>query len=154
MAFAKGADKFAIGSFNQAITLDPINPNLRVALGGVYYALGDFDKAIQTFEMAVLAKPDLANIHYNLSAAYREKGENQKAIDEMTTVLSLVAKDSPDYELAKAELENLEQKKVAEEEEIQETENLTPPKENEEILEPTIDLPEGVEPPETSETTE
>ena len=149
MAFAKGADQFAIASFSQAIALDPVNPNLRIALGGVYYALGDFDNAIQVFKLAALAKPDLANTHYNLSAAYREKGDSQNAINEMTTVLSLVKKDSPDYELAKAELENLEQKKAAQEEQSKETENLTPPKENQEILNPPLNLPEGSEPPKT-----
>ncbi|MEK7111887.1 MAG: tetratricopeptide repeat protein, partial [Patescibacteria group bacterium] len=113
MPFAQGADNFAIQSFNQSIALDPTNPNLRIALGGVYYALGRYDEAIRVFELAVLSKPDLANAHYNLAVAYREKGEIEKAIEQMKLVLSLVEKDSSDYELAKTELENLEKKRPA-----------------------------------------
>ncbi|MBI4157436.1 tetratricopeptide repeat protein, partial [Candidatus Woesebacteria bacterium] len=65
MPFAKGADQFAIQTFSQAVALDPFNPNLRIALGGVYYALGNYDEAIKVFASAVTVKNDLANAHYN-----------------------------------------------------------------------------------------
>jgi len=78
--FAQGADQFAIQTYNQSIALDPINPNLRIALGGLHYALGDYDTAIRVFELATLAKPDHANAHYNLAVALREKGEIQRAV--------------------------------------------------------------------------
>lgn len=144
MAFAQGADQFTISSYNQAIALDPVNPNLRIALGGVYYALGDFDNAIETFKLAVLAKPDLANAHYNLALAYREKGETEKAISEMTIVLSLIEGGTPDYNLAKSELENLEQKSASQV--TQEPEELTPPKKQEPAIDPPIELPEDLSP--------
>lgn len=145
MPFAQGADNFAIQSFNQAVALDPTNPNLRIALGGVYYALGRYDEAIRAFELAVLSKPDLANAHYNLAAGYREKGEIEKAIEQMKLVLSLVEKDSSDYELAKTELENLEKKRPPTEEA---SENLIPPTPAEEpVLKPPLTLPEDSTPP-------
>ncbi len=78
---AEGSDQFAIQSYNQAIALDPINPNLRIKLGGVFFALGDYDSAIEAFRTAVLAKPDLANSHFNLAVAYREVGEIDKAVE-------------------------------------------------------------------------
>ena len=108
MAFAQGADTFAVQSTQQTIALDPVNPNLRVSLGGIFYALGRYDEAIDAFTLATLAKPDLANAHYNLAIALREKGEIKKATDEMNTVLSLVGKNSADWETAKKELEKLE----------------------------------------------
>lgn len=146
MPFAEGADAFAIESFNQAVALDPINPNLRIALGGVYYALGRYDDAVKTFELAVLSKPDLANAHYNLAVAYREKGEIDNAIAQINAVLSLVEKDSKDYEVAKAELDSLEKKKPAKG--TSEGENLTPPAEAEKsTIEPPIPLPEEAIPP-------
>lgn len=77
MPFAQGADNFTIQTFAQAVALDPINPNLRIALGGVYYALGRYDEAIRAFELATVAKPDLANAHYNLAGALREKGDRK-----------------------------------------------------------------------------
>ena len=134
MAFATGADAFTIASFNQAVSLDPINPNLRIALGGVYFALGRYDDAIRTFELAAAAKPDLANAHYNWAIALREKGEIKKATDEMNIVLSLVGKDSADYETAKKELEKLE--------------SLTPPQPAPEpVIKPPLELPEEASPP-------
>lgn len=145
--FAQGADTFALQTYNQSISLDPINPNLRIALGGLHYALGDYDTAIRVFELATFAKPDHANAHYNLAVALREKGDIQKAVNEMTIVLSLVNRDSDDYELAKSELEALEKRLPAAEAEAGET--LTPPQPAEEpVIRPPLELPEEASPPE------
>jgi len=144
--FAEGADEFAIQSYNQAIALEPTNPNLRISLGGIYYSLEDYSSAIDTFRLAVAAKPDLANSHFNLSSAYREKGEIEKAINEMTIVLSLVEKDSADFFLASAELETLE-KRLSGGESV-ETPNLTPPQTQEDLPITPIELPAEAAPPE------
>lgn len=104
---AQGADQWAISSYQQAINLDPTNPVLRVAFGGVFYSLGQWDNAIRTFELAVAAKPDFANAHYNLAAALREAGATQRAIAEMEQVLRLVKQGSPDQQLAQSELDAL-----------------------------------------------
>jgi len=134
MAFAQGADNFAIQTFSQAAALDPIDPNLRISLGGTYYALGRYDEAIETFKLAALAKPDHANAHYNLAIAYREKKDYTKATEEMNTVLSLVGKGSADYETALKELKNIE--------------SLTGPETKEESnIKPPIELPEEATPP-------
>jgi tetratricopeptide (TPR) repeat protein len=144
--FAQGADEFAIQTYSQAVALDPINPNLRIALGGVYYALGRFDEAIQVFQLAVLAKPDLANAHYNLGLALREKGETDQAIAQMNAVLSLVAKDSQDYQIAKTELDNLEKNKTSKT--TGEAETLTPPAKAEApVIKPPLELPKEATPP-------
>lgn len=144
--FAEGADQFAIQSYNQAVSLDPVNPNLRIALGGVYFALGRYDDAIDAFKLAVIAKPDLANAHYNLAIAYREKKNFDNAIAEMNAVLSLVEKDSPDYALAKTELDNLERNKNIKE--TVGTENLNPPQPAEEpVITPPLELPQDATPP-------
>jgi len=149
MPFAKGADTFTVQTFTQAAALDPVNPNLRIALGGVYYALGRYDEAIRAFELAVLTKPDLANAHYNLAVALREKGEIERAIEQMNLVLSLVEKDSSDYQLAKSELDNLEKKRTVEPTTGGET--LTPPQEAEKpAIQPPLELPEESTPPESN----
>jgi tetratricopeptide (TPR) repeat protein len=113
MAFATGADQFAIQTYTQAIVLDPTNPDLRIALGGVYYALGKYDNAIDVFKLAVLAKSDYANAHYNLAVAYQAKKDYDNAITEMNTVLTLVPKDSQDYTLAQNVLTDLQKQKPA-----------------------------------------
>lgn len=146
MSFATGADQFTIQTYTQAIAFDPINPNLRIALGGVYYALGRYDDAIDAFKLAVIAKPDLANAHYNLAIAYREKKNFDNAIAEMNAVLSLVEKDSPDYALAKTELDNLERNKNIKE--TVGTQNLNPPQPAQEpVITPPLELPEEATPP-------
>ncbi len=145
---AKGSDEFALQTLTQALVLDPLDPNLRISLGGVYYALGRYDDAIKVFELAVLAKPDFANSHYNLSAAYREKGDIEKAISEMNGVLTLLPKDSPDYKKAQEELASLEKKKPAPEAETTPGETLTPPqKQSAPVVKPPIELPSEAIPP-------
>lgn len=144
--FAQGADQFAIQSYSQAVALDPINPNIRISLGGIYYALGRYDDAIRSFELAVIAKPDYANAHYNLAVALREKGDIDGAIKQMELVLSLVQKDSTDYDLANKTLSDLEAKKSIDE--TVTSDNLIPPQEAEKpVITPPIVLPEEAEPP-------
>lgn len=127
--FAQGADQFAISAYNQTIFLDPINPNLRIALGGIYYSQGNFDEAIKSFELATIAKPDLANSYYNLAIAYKDNNQPEKAKTEMQKVLSLLDKNSLDYQKALDELKNVE--------------GLTPPPtEPQPAIEPQIELPQ------------
>lgn len=146
MPFANGADQFAIQTYTQAVSLDPIDPNLRIILGGTYYALGRYDDAITAFKLATVAKPDHANSHYNLAVAYREKKDFDNAIAEMNIVLSLVNKDSQDYTLAKNTLDELEKNKPAKT--TSQTENLTPPQKAETSnIKPPIELPNEATPP-------
>ncbi|MFV1917534.1 MAG: tetratricopeptide repeat protein [Patescibacteria group bacterium] len=146
--FAQGSDVFAAQTMGQAVALDPINPNLRIALGGIHYGAGNFDTAIRVYELAVAAKPDHANAHYNLAFAYRDSGKVDAAIQQMTVVLSLVERGTDDYENARAALEDLESRREAATETPVGTE-LTPPVASEEpILKPPLELPEDSEPPE------
>jgi len=147
--FAQNADQFAIQTYSQAIQYDPINPDLRIALGGAYFARAEYDSAVRVFELAVAAKPDYANAHYNLAYALKEQGKIQQAINEMTYALSLVDRNSNDYEVAKAALEDLEAKR--EELKNEAGENLTPPNQESEVaIEPQIELPEDSEPPDVN----
>lgn len=148
MPLAKDAENYAIQAYNETIKLDPLNPNTRIALGGIYFAKGDWDNAIDTFKLATLAKPDFANAHYNLAAGYREKGEVPKAIEEMNLVLTLVPKDSQDFKLATTELENLKKKAPAAKatEDLQEGETLTPPQPQQPAINPQLELPTDANP--------
>ena len=149
MSFAEGSDQFALQTYTQAVALDPINPDLRISLGGVYYALADYDNAINSFQLAVVAKNDLANAHYNLAAAYAAKKDYDKAITEMNTVLSLIPQGSDDYKTATTVLDQLKAQKPATADTT--SQNLTPPatvqKSN---IEPPITLPQEATPPATT----
>lgn len=147
MPLAKGADDFAIQSYRQAIILDPLNPNLRIALGGVYYAKKDYDSAINVFKTVTdQVKRDSANAHYNLAIAYKDKGQVENAINEMTIVLSLVKKGTKDYDVAQKALTDLQSKKK---EAAPVGEELNPPQPDQKVVNPPVDLPEGSEPPAT-----
>ena len=108
--FAQGADAWTIASYQQAIALDPVNPNLRIALGGVFYAQKNWSDAIRLFQSAVDLKPNLANAHYNLAAAYREKADFIPAAASMQKALDLLDKSSADYAKAASELAELQKK--------------------------------------------
>lgn len=148
MPFAEGADQFAIQAASQAVALDPFNPNLRIVLGGIYFADGDYDNAIRAFETAVAAKRDHANSYYNIAIAYQQKGEFEKAETAMSQALSLVDKNTQDYEAARKGLEDIQAKKQAN---INNKtgDELSQPSEDINAIDPKIDLPEGSEPPTT-----
>ena len=148
MPIAQGADAFSLQTYTQAAALDPLNPNLRISLGGIYYAAGDFDSAIKVFERATFVKPDHPNSHFNLAFAYREAGQLDKAINEMSLVLSLITDvNSQDYQIAKTALEDLQEQRG---EQAPSGEELNPPQPAEEPqVEPPLDLPEDAEPPES-----
>ncbi len=144
--YATNASDYAIESFNQAITYDPLNPNLRIGLGGIYYASKKYDDAINIFQLAATVKPDLANAYYNLALSYEGKGDTKSAIAAINTVLSLVDKSSNDYKVAQAELDSL-QKKSASEATTIDAENLTAPqKAQQPVINPPLQLPQDATP--------
>lgn len=107
---AQGADQWAIAAYREAVRTDPTNPLLRVDFGGLFYALEDYDQALEQFKIAVNLKPDYANGYYNLAAAYRKKEEWQKAFQNMQLAVNLVPVDSPDRSRVMEELEELKAK--------------------------------------------
>lgn len=144
--YAQGAIDFAIQSTNQAIALDPLDPQLRITLGQMYFGAKQYDDAIDAFKTAVLAKPDWPNSHYNLAVAYRENGNISKAITEMKNVLSLLDKDTKDYDTAQAELTSLEDK-LPKPSPNPDAETLSKPETVENAVTPPVELPKDAQPP-------
>lgn len=149
--FANDADSWTIAAYQQAVALDPNNPNLRIAFGGVFYSLKRYDEAIRLFETAAAFKPDHANAYYNLAVALRDRGDEEAAVRQMQQVLQLVEPGSADAELAQEELDVLLGKLA----EKQATASGTPETLNvaetptEPVIEPPLDLPEESAPPQT-----
>lgn len=104
---AQGADNWTIVAYSQAIKADPLSPRLRLELGGVYYAIGRYDDAVHAFQQAIDLKPNWANAHYNLAAAYKEKGDLDSATAQLQAVLGLVNPASADFQKASQDLETL-----------------------------------------------
>ena len=105
--FAEGADQWAIAAYQETINTDPINPRHRLDLGGIFFALGNFEEAIRQFRHAVDLKPDLANGYYNLAVAYSQQEKYPEAYQAMQITLNLIPIDSPDWQKAKDELDQL-----------------------------------------------
>ncbi|KPJ71051.1 hypothetical protein AMJ51_00200 [Microgenomates bacterium DG_75] len=158
--FAQGADQWAIAAYRQAIVTDPINPRIRLNLGGLFYGFQNYEAATRHFQNAVDLKPDYANGYYNLAATYREREMYPEAYLAMQTVVNLIPADTPDYQKAVSELDELAKK-------LPTPEEVTPPEEEEvepvltepsplpsPVIEPPIELPEEEAAPEIPEEEE
>jgi cytochrome c-type biogenesis protein CcmH/NrfG len=99
-----GADQWAVNSYVQAIQASPTNPDLRIALGNIFYSVDQFEQAEQLFAQAISLKPDHANAHYNLANALAKQDKLEAAVISYENVLVLVEPDSEDYRVAAAEL--------------------------------------------------
>lgn len=91
--FGQNAESFAIATAQQAIALDPNNPQQYITLGGIYYQLGQWDNAQTQFQIAITLKPDYANSHYNLGHVLEQKKDIQNALAQYQVVRTLVAND-------------------------------------------------------------
>jgi len=107
---AQNALVFALDAYGRAIAQDPLNPNLRLSVGGVYYVVKNYDLAVRFFTDAVNLKPDFVNGYYNLSVALKGKGDLVNAQAAAEKVLTLVEKDSQDYKVAETYLTDLKSK--------------------------------------------
>jgi len=153
ISFAQGADQWAITTAKQAVNLDPASPRLKLNLGGIYFALGNYDEAILWFQKAIEDKPNFANGYYNLSAAYKEKDDYQKAYEYMQATLGLTTIGTEDYQKASLELEQLAKNlptgqatQSAQQEQEIENELMEPEPLPSPIISPPIELPEEAAP--------
>ncbi len=114
--FAQGADQWAIASLNQAIVADPNNPRLRLELGNIYFALGNYQGAAQAFAAAVNLKPDYVAAHYSLAQAAKLANDNNLAVQELTTITSLICNTgapTADCQKVRGELADLQKPAAA-----------------------------------------
>ncbi|MBU1966852.1 tetratricopeptide repeat protein [Patescibacteria group bacterium] len=107
---AEGADQWAVNSYVQAIQASPTNPDLRIALGSIFYGVGQYDQASQLFTQAIQLKPDHANAHYNLANTLKMQGKLSEAVVAYENVLSLIEPGSEDYKIVAEELATLREK--------------------------------------------
>jgi tetratricopeptide (TPR) repeat protein len=108
IGFAQGADQWAVSSYIQAIRLDRTNPQLRLDLGGLLYALGSYEEAVDQFKQAVSLKPDFANAYYNLAYAYFRMEMYPQSYAAMENVLNLIDVNTADHEKTLNELKEIQ----------------------------------------------
>ncbi len=108
------ADQWALSALNNAIQLDPANPNLRMELGTIFFAKGDFLNAANMFKQATQLKSNYANAHYNLGQALIKLEAFDVAASELEVTKSLLPANSPDLEKLNKEIDSAKSKiKVA-----------------------------------------
>ncbi len=104
IGYAAGADNFAIQSQQQKITLDPLSPKNRIALGVLYLNLKRYSDAEMLFRQAIYLKPDLANAYFDLAVTLRSQKKYDEAYKELQTASSLIPLDSGDLQKIEQEL--------------------------------------------------
>jgi len=102
-----GAPSWAIAAYQNAIDLNPLDPQLRINLGGLFLGQEDFDEAVYHLRLATQTKPDHANAWYNLAAAYRAGGEDERASVALQRTVASLPEDSPDRVRIQEELQTL-----------------------------------------------
>jgi len=110
IGFGQNADQFAVLTAQQAIALDPSNPQQHIVLGGIYYQLSAWDRAAQEFQIAINLKPDFANAYYNLGHALEQKGDLKSALAQYQTVKTLIVGDAPSLQKINSEIEALQKR--------------------------------------------
>lgn len=99
-----GSADYAYQAYTQAVALDPVNPLLRLDLGGLLFAAQRYDEADRAFEEVVVNKQDFANGWYNWANTAKQMNRIDLAVQRLTQAVALVPKDSGDYETANKEL--------------------------------------------------
>lgn len=110
IGFGENADQFAIQTNQQAIQLDPSNPQQYIDLGGIYYQLGLYDDAIRQFQIAVNLKNDYANAYYNLGHALEAKGNLKESLTMYQAVKTLTAGNKNSSDKITAEIQAVQGK--------------------------------------------
>ncbi|OGK57416.1 hypothetical protein A3J15_04060 [Candidatus Roizmanbacteria bacterium RIFCSPLOWO2_02_FULL_38_10] len=112
ISIVNGADVWAISSYQRAIALDPVNPSLRLNLGGIYYTIKDYENAIKEFQKAANLKSDWPNAYYNLAWAYWDTDNSDQAIYYLKQTMATLQKGSANYTKVATELESFEKQKA------------------------------------------
>lgn len=104
---AENSLAFSLDAYGRAIQLDPLNPSLRLAVGGIYYSAKNYDLAIRFFSDSINLKNDYANAYYNLAITLRDKGDLQNAIVVAEKMMTLLTSESQDYKTGTVLVEDL-----------------------------------------------
>lgn len=99
-----GAADWSYQAYAQAVSLETMNPSIKLDFGGLLYAAGRYEEADRVFEQIVALKPDLANGWYNWAYSAKKLNKLGDAINRLTQALSLVPVTSGDFDKASEEL--------------------------------------------------
>ncbi len=82
-------DALALADFNEAVRLDPANPQAFYERGFIHHRNDEQDLAIADFTSAIHLDPKYASAYYGRGGAYTSKGLYKKAIDDFNRAIKL-----------------------------------------------------------------
>jgi len=100
----------AHSAFERAAILDPTNAEIFYNLGVVREKLGHPAHATTAYARAIALRPNWAEAYFNLGKAHRDNGEKTAAIQAYTRFIELWRGDPQVAQLARRELEKLNEK--------------------------------------------
>lgn len=86
---AMGRQREAIEEISLARRLDPLSPNVKTAVGYVYYFARQYDQSIKECQEVLRQAPDFMVAHAVLGLAYEGKGNYANAITELQRAIEL-----------------------------------------------------------------
>lgn len=66
---------------------DPNNPDYRIQVGNLYYDMGQYQKAIDAYEIALNLRPRDPSVETDLATCYYSIGQSEKALQILDRVL-------------------------------------------------------------------
>lgn len=70
----------AVDFYSRYLAIVPNDPGVRTDMGTMQLGAGRVTEAIDTYQVALEANPDLFEAHFNLGVAYRSAGRNEMAL--------------------------------------------------------------------------
>ena len=80
----------SIKEIKYLIELYPNDPILFNIAGACHAGLGELQKAVESYQQAILLKPDFADFHYNLGNTLKEIGHFKEAVKSYKNVLKIL----------------------------------------------------------------
>jgi len=105
---ASDANQWATSTYAQAIQTASNDPSLRIELGGIFFAQGQYDQALGLFQQAIALKPDMPNAYYNAANTLIQLKQFEQAKAAYQQTLALLPANSDSYVKASQELEAVE----------------------------------------------
>jgi tetratricopeptide (TPR) repeat protein len=90
----KDAYSKAESAYQSASLLNPLNPGLKLALAGAYFADGKVEDAKDSANQALTLKPDYIDALITLSQIAKSEGDNAKALSYAQAALSITPTDN------------------------------------------------------------
>lgn len=101
------AKQEAFNALARAATYNPNDPEIRLALGQLFFNSEKYSEAITFFDQAIERKPDLFVAHYYMARAFLANKQLTEARSSLINSLNLAPKDSEEYKAIEKELNAL-----------------------------------------------